>query len=53
MDNEIRVLEELLLRNDIRKSSGELVKILSPDFQEHCSSGAIYKYKPGNKKTGQ
>ncbi|APO74462.1 NTF2 domain-containing protein [Rhizobium etli 8C-3] len=43
--SEIRVLEEALHRLDIRRSRTALEKLLSEDFLEFGSSGAIYRRK--------
>lgn len=40
--------EKALLVTDIRASSDKLASYLTPDFEEICSSGAIYKFKLGD-----
>ena len=40
--------EKKLLDVKIRSSSDELSKLLTSDFSEICSSGAMYRYKPGD-----
>lgn len=37
-------LEKELLKPEIRKSPEKLRELLSEDFIEYCSSGAVYKY---------
>ncbi|MFZ0456502.1 MAG: DUF4440 domain-containing protein [Ignavibacteriaceae bacterium] len=45
IEKEIKNLEELLLKPDIRKSVSDLSKILAEDFIEFGSSGMIFTKK--------
>lgn len=48
MINEIREKEYLLLEDAVRENAEEVMKLISEDFCEHCSSGVIYRYKKGD-----
>lgn len=48
----LRLLEEMLLRPEIRTSREELTKLLSDDFFEFGSSGNVWRKKDGISEHG-
>ena len=45
---EILELEQRLLRDPVRSSAEMIADLLCENFTEFCSSGAIYRYAPGD-----